>query len=62
VVTGDVPDFALMLGVPARRVGWMSKSGERLALPASGQGEALCLASGERYLLDGDKVVCSSPT
>jgi UDP-2-acetamido-3-amino-2,3-dideoxy-glucuronate N-acetyltransferase len=30
VVTHDVPDFALMAGVPARRIGWMSKSGERL--------------------------------
>ncbi len=34
VVNRDVPDFALMLGVPARQAGWMSRHGERLALPA----------------------------
>ena len=56
VVTADVPDFALVVGVPARRIGWMSQHGERLALPASGQGEALCPATGERYLLAGDRV------
>ena len=54
VVSRDVPAYALMLGVPARRVGWMSRHGERLALPASGQGEAACPATAERYRLHGD--------
>lgn len=54
VVTADVPAFALMVGVPARRVGWMSRHGLRLALPASGEGEAVCPGTGERYRLDGD--------
>ena len=54
VVSRDVPDFALMVGVPARRIGWMSRHGERLDLPASGHGDATCLATGERYRLDGD--------
>ena len=58
VVTADVPDFALVLGVPARRAGWMSKHGERLDLPASGQGQARCPATGERYLLEGEIVTC----
>jgi UDP-2-acetamido-3-amino-2,3-dideoxy-glucuronate N-acetyltransferase len=49
VVSRDVPDFALMVGVPARRIGWMSRHGERLALPLSGDGEAACPATGERY-------------
>jgi UDP-2-acetamido-3-amino-2,3-dideoxy-glucuronate N-acetyltransferase len=62
VVTADVPDFALMVGVPARRIGWMSKHGERLALPAKGQGEALCPATGERYVLNGEILSCNSPT
>ena len=53
VVSRDVPDFALMVGVPARRIGWMSRHGERLALPASGDGEAACPATGERYRLTG---------
>jgi UDP-2-acetamido-3-amino-2,3-dideoxy-glucuronate N-acetyltransferase len=43
VVTDDVPEYALMIGVPARRVGWMSRSGERL-------GENLvCPRDGSRY-------------
>ena len=58
VVTADVPDFALVLGVPARRAGWMSKHGERLDLPATGTGEAHCPATGERYTLAGDSVTC----
>jgi len=51
VVRHDVPDFALMAGVPARQIGWISRFGERLALPRSGAGEARCPGTGERYLL-----------
>ena len=54
VVSRDVPAFALVVGVPARHIGWMSRHGERLPLPASGQGEAACPATGERYRLEGD--------
>jgi UDP-2-acetamido-3-amino-2,3-dideoxy-glucuronate N-acetyltransferase len=49
VVNRDVPDFALMLGVPARQAGWMSRFGERLKLPVKGDGEAVCPHTGERY-------------
>jgi UDP-2-acetamido-3-amino-2,3-dideoxy-glucuronate N-acetyltransferase len=56
VVNRDVPDFALMLGVPARQAGWMSSFGERLALPLTGEAEARCPHSGERYLLRGGVV------
>ena len=56
VVNRDVPDFALMLGVPARQAGWMSSFGERLALPFTGEAEARCPHSGERYLLRGGVV------
>ena len=66
VVSRDVPDFALVVGVPARRIGWMSRHGERLALPSSGTAEALfadCPATGDRYRLDGDTLtLCNSPT
>ncbi|HKW83339.1 MAG TPA: acyltransferase, partial [Burkholderiaceae bacterium] len=51
VVTHDVPDFALVAGVPARQIGWMSRHGERLALPLAGEGEAACPATGEAYVL-----------
>lgn len=66
VVSRDVPPYALVVGVPARRIGWMSKHGERLALPATwtgeGQGEAACPATGEIYRLQGDQLTCNSPT
>ena len=53
VVKGDVTPFALMVGVPARQIGWMSRHGEKLDLPVEGQGRATCPASGERYELTG---------
>jgi len=49
VVNRDVPDFALMLGVPARQAGWMSRFGERLDLPLEGEGTATCPHTGEQY-------------
>jgi UDP-2-acetamido-3-amino-2,3-dideoxy-glucuronate N-acetyltransferase len=51
VVNRDVPDFALVAGVPARQIGWMSRFGERLPLPVKGDGEAVCAQTGDRYLL-----------
>jgi UDP-2-acetamido-3-amino-2,3-dideoxy-glucuronate N-acetyltransferase len=48
VVRGDVPDYALMLGVPARRLGWMSRHGHRLP-PPDAAGVMLCPESGWRY-------------
>ena len=58
VVTRDVPDFALMTGVPARQSGWMSRRGEKLALPVRGVdgAEAVCPSGGERYRLDGGRL------
>jgi UDP-2-acetamido-3-amino-2,3-dideoxy-glucuronate N-acetyltransferase len=51
VVNRDVPDYALMVGVPARQAGWMSRYGERLALPLDGDGEVRCPHTGDRYTL-----------
>ena len=59
VVNRDVPDFALMLGVPARQAGWMSRFGERLPLPLRGEGEALCPHTGDRYRLVGDHLTAA---
>jgi UDP-2-acetamido-3-amino-2,3-dideoxy-glucuronate N-acetyltransferase len=56
VINRDVPAFALMVGVPARQVGWMSRFGERLPLPLQGEGEATCPHTGERYRLEGGAV------
>jgi len=55
VVTSDVKDHALMVGVPARQTAWMSRHGEKLDLPLSGNGEAVCAATGETYMLSGDR-------
>lgn len=54
VVTRDVADFALMVGNPARRVGWMSVDGVRLALPLVG--DASCEHDEVEYRLIGGKV------
>ena len=51
VVNKNVPDYALMVGVPARQIGWMSRFGERLDLPINGDGETICSNTGDRYRL-----------
>jgi UDP-2-acetamido-3-amino-2,3-dideoxy-glucuronate N-acetyltransferase len=56
VVTRDVPDYALILGVPGRRAGWMSRHGHRLR--AAGDGALVCPESGLRYRLDGEILRC----
>ncbi|QEA13254.1 UDP-2-acetamido-3-amino-2,3-dideoxy-D-glucuronate N-acetyltransferase [Comamonas flocculans] len=53
VVNQDVPAYALMVGVPARQIGWMSEFGEQLDLPLEGQGEVACQHTGARYVLQG---------
>jgi UDP-2-acetamido-3-amino-2,3-dideoxy-glucuronate N-acetyltransferase len=52
VVNRDVPAFALMAGVPARQIGWMSKFGERIDLPLSGSGVWKCPNTSDSYVLD----------
>jgi len=56
VVTRDVPDFALVVGTPARQIGWMSAYGEKLDLPVRGGGEAFCQHTGDRYVLANEQV------
>ena len=56
VVTRDVPDYALVVGTPARQTGWMSRHGHRLAPDASG--EAVCPESGLRYRLADGALRC----
>ena len=54
VVNRDVKDYALVAGVPARQIGWMSRFGERLDLPLRGTASARCPGTGELYLLRED--------
>ena len=51
LVNKDVPDYALMVGVPAKQIGWMSEYGERLDLPLTGDGETSCIHTGAKYTL-----------
>lgn len=52
VVNCDVKPFALMVGVPARQVGWMSAFGESIPLPTHGQGRYKCPHTSDVYILD----------
>jgi UDP-2-acetamido-3-amino-2,3-dideoxy-glucuronate N-acetyltransferase len=56
VVTKDVPDYALVAGVPSRHIGWMSVHGEQLDLPLDGKAEVRCRHTNDRYLLNGRKL------
>ncbi len=56
LVNREVPPFALMVGVPARQIGWMSRYGERLPLPVRGDGQALCPHTGDRYTLSAGRL------
>ncbi len=51
VVRTDVPDFALIAGVPGEQIGWMSLYGESIPLPVDGKGDWICPVLGDRYSL-----------
>ena len=60
VINKDVKSYALLVGVPGRQIGWMSRHGEQLDLPLSGNAEVNCAATGDRYQLnDGEVSVIS---
>lgn len=52
VINKDIKPFALMVGVPAKQIGWISKYGEQLDLPLEGSGMATCEHTGEQYQLE----------
>jgi UDP-2-acetamido-3-amino-2,3-dideoxy-glucuronate N-acetyltransferase len=54
VVTKDVPAYALIAGVPGRRIGWVSKAGHRLTFNATRK--AVCPETGETYVLENETV------
>ena len=56
VINKDVPAYALVVGVPAKQIGWMSDFGEQLDLPLRGQAEAVCEHTGAVYRLEGQIV------
>jgi UDP-2-acetamido-3-amino-2,3-dideoxy-glucuronate N-acetyltransferase len=56
VVKKDVPAFALMVGVPARQIGWISEYGEKLDLPLSGDVQVTCKYTGKKYRLKDNQL------
>jgi UDP-2-acetamido-3-amino-2,3-dideoxy-glucuronate N-acetyltransferase len=56
LVNVNVPDYALMVGVPAKQIGWMSEYGERLDLLLSGNAKTTCEHTGLIYQLEGGEV------
>lgn len=58
VVTSDVKSYALMAGVPARQIGWMSRFGERMGLPLKGTATFVCPNTGDTYQLINDECTC----
>jgi len=63
VVTRDVPDFALVVGNPARVRGWMCACGIKLSFSADGTGErSRCASCGAGYLKRGDIVTAVQET
>ena len=59
VINKDVPAYALMAGVPAKQIGWMSEYGEKLDLPVSGNAETICKHTGQKYILKNDRLKAS---
>ncbi len=59
VINKDVPAYALMVGVPAKQIGWMSEYGERLNLPVSGNAKTICKHTGQKYVLKNDQLKVS---
>jgi UDP-2-acetamido-3-amino-2,3-dideoxy-glucuronate N-acetyltransferase len=58
VVNRDVKPYALMVGVPAKQIGWMSQYGEQLPLPLSGHGQFRCPHSNKLYKLNHSNLSC----
>ncbi len=59
VANRDVPDYALVVGVPAKQIGWMSEFGEQLDLPVEGNAETVCENSGTKFRLSDGKLARS---
>ena len=57
VISMDVPDYALMVGVPCKQIGWMSEYGEKLDLPVTGNAITKCKHTNQIYELKEDKVI-----
>ena len=57
VISKDVPNYALVVGVPGKQIGWMSEFGEKLDLPLKGNAEIICKHTNQKYQLKDNKVI-----
>lgn len=57
VINKDVKPYALVVGVPAKQIGWMSEYGEQLDLPLTGNKSIICPQTGQKYQLNNDQLV-----
>jgi UDP-2-acetamido-3-amino-2,3-dideoxy-glucuronate N-acetyltransferase len=57
VVTKNVPPYALMTGVPAKQVGWVSQHGDKMDLPLTGGGVFVCNSTGDKYSLRENSII-----
>lgn len=55
-LTKSCQDWALMMGTPARQIGWVSAYGDKIPLPLEGVGEWVCPHTGDSYILEGDSL------
>ncbi|MCB2261924.1 MAG: acetyltransferase [Candidatus Thiosymbion ectosymbiont of Robbea hypermnestra] len=62
VVAKDIRPYALMVGVPARQIGWMSEYGERIPLPLAGHGDYRCPHTGQAYRLADNRLQRENPS
>jgi UDP-2-acetamido-3-amino-2,3-dideoxy-glucuronate N-acetyltransferase len=59
VINKDVKPYALMVGIPAKQKGWMSKYGEKLELPLTGNLKITCPNTETTYTLSGDRITAT---
>jgi len=57
LINKNVPAYALMVGVPAKQIGWMSQYGEKLDLPVEGEAQAVCPYTQKKYQLKNGKLI-----
>ena len=54
MVNKDVPDYALVVGIPAKQIGWMSEYGEQLEFSSDTNGTATCKQTGDKYIISSN--------
>lgn len=60
VINRDIKPYALMAGVPAQQIGWMSQHGDRLDLPLTGSAQTTCPQTGIIYTLENGNCTCQA--